>query len=34
MLIDAGLRFDVEALKTRAGVGAFGRGEAYARDGP
>ena len=33
MLIAAELRFDVEALRTRAGAAAFGRGEAYARDG-
>ena len=34
MLIAAArMRFDVEALKARAGAPAFGRGEAYARDG-
>ncbi len=34
MLIAAAqLRFDVEALKARAGAAAFGRGEAYAREG-
>ncbi len=34
MLIAAAqMRFDVEALKARAGAAAFGRGETYAREG-